>query len=171
MGGKSVYPGPRLRAGPFLSSPPRPGLKNAPSTTVFIWPPRPQQEPGIGEEPDTPVGGRRARSCSGHPYGKGRSPSAALPSANPWVAGAGVQARPTSPGPTTPGRVPGAQRPPLPAAGPHVLGPVCGPAPRPRPPLAAPRLPPLPPSPLGRTRLGLHVTCGGRAPQPERALR
>lgn len=133
MGGKSVYPGPRLRAGPFLSSPPRPGLKNAPSTTVFIWPPRPQQEPGIGEEPDTPVGGRRARSCSGHPYGKGRSPSAALPSANPWVAGAGVQARPTSPGPTTPGRVPGDSGRPSPPQARTCWAPCVDPRPAPAP--------------------------------------
>lgn len=49
---------------------------------VFIWSPRLHQKPR--EEPDTPFGGGQA--CSRHPYGKGKSWSAALPSANLWVA-------------------------------------------------------------------------------------
>lgn len=67
---------------PFHPTPLHPGLKNAPSMLVFIWSPRLHQKPR--EEPDTPFGGGQA--CSRHPYGKGKSWSAPLPSANLWVA-------------------------------------------------------------------------------------
>lgn len=84
---KSVYPGPGSELGPLSPlhpTPLHPGFKNAPSMLVFIWPPRLHQKPGICEEPDTPFSGDQA--CSRHPYGKGKSWSAALPSANLWVA-------------------------------------------------------------------------------------
>lgn len=137
-----MYPAPA--EGWVLSlHPTHPDLKNAPSTLMFICPPRPHQRPGISEEPDTRFSGGQV--CPSHPYGKGRSPSAALPSANLWVArevGVGASSV-LLPVPTTWARVPRTKTPSpfLPSAAPHVLRLVLRPGPRPRPPLAVPRLP------------------------------
>lgn len=155
---KSVYPSPGLGLGPFSTphpAPPGPASRMLLSTLVFIWPPRPHQKPGIREEPDTPFRGGQACSCPGHPYGKSRSPSSALPSAN--LCGRGCRLNSVSQD-HNPGQSPGYKKarlppPPLPAASPHVLSLVHRPGPRPRPPLAAPRLPPLLPPPRAN-RLG-----------------
>lgn len=136
----------------------------------------PAPETRISGEPDTspaPTPPSSGQASSGQPYGQGRSPSAALPSANLWVAGegGGATALVLRSYPTTLGRVPGTKTPapPLRAAAPHVLRLVQRPGPRPRPPLAARCLPLLSPPP---TRLGLplHVTRGGTAVWPERAI-
>lgn len=158
-GRTEAWPWPRRTAAPL--SPPA-GLKSAPSTLVFIWPPHPHST-RIRGEPDTPPPPLpRSRGQASQPYGQGRSPSAALASANLWVVGEEGRASGCRvPVPRPWAESPEQKGPPLPSspllsAAPHVLRLVHRPGPRPRPPLAAPRLPPLPPPPA--TRLGCGST-------------
>lgn len=76
-----MYPGP-AQGRPLLST--RGPQERSLHARVYLAA-TPAPETRISGEPDTPLGSGQA--SSGQHYGQGRSPSAALPSANLWVAG------------------------------------------------------------------------------------
>lgn len=73
-GGGETVPQPLAPSGARLSTsphptPPRPGLRNAPATLVFIWPPRPQQ-PGSVRNPTPPSAAAKPAPARTTPRGR-----------------------------------------------------------------------------------------------------